>query len=163
MNTISSPVWQRRGSSIIFDSLTLGELLAENEAISLRQALALGDNLPGKPPSNSLLIYGLQTMLEILSPDEAYSFLLHRIRPLLMRLQYDWPVCGVILAFTAPPKAFVEDPVDDEIFYVRRDQKRIRLSDGLWDGSASVNILQVLKKADNCKEEIIGYYVSRIS
>lgn len=163
MNTISSPVWKQRGSCIIFDSLTLGELLSENNAISLRNALSWRDKLPLEPPSNSILIYGLQTMLEILSPDDAYSFLLHRIRPLLMQLQNDWPACGVILAFTAPSQAFVEDPVDDEVFYVRLDKSKIRLSDGLWDGSASVNIKRLVKAADNGKEETIGYYVARIS
>lgn len=163
MNTISSSVWKQRGSCIIFDSLTLGELLAENSPISLRKALSWRDHLPPDPPSASIPIYGLQTMLEILSPDDAYAFLLHRMRPLLMQLQNNWPACGVIMAFTAPGPAFVEDPVDDEIFYVRRDQQRIRLSDGLWDGSASVSLKRLARIADNGKEDIIGYYVARIS
>lgn len=163
MNTLSSQVWKNRGSCVIFDSQTLGDLLAADEAVSLRQALGWLNKLPDDPPSASIVIYGLQTILEILPPEDANSFLLHRVRPLLTLIQNNWPACGVILAFTAPRQAFEEEPVDDEVLYVRRGQGKIRLSDGLWDGSASVNLKRLVKDGPNGKKEIIGYYVARIS
>ncbi|BBO67932.1 hypothetical protein DSCA_18620 [Desulfosarcina alkanivorans] len=166
MDTISNNVWQRRGSCVIFDQKSLGPFIADGSVISLRQALTWSKGLPANPPvsGRTILISGLETVIETTEPQEAEDFLSCRIRPLLIHLQNRWTDCGVVFGFTSHHKAFEETALEEEVLFRRRDRKQIRLSEGLWDGSATVNMKRVVREGDQSKEEVIvGYYVARIS
>jgi hypothetical protein len=164
MDSITTSVWRQRGSCVVFDRQALSPLLAAAGVISLRQALAWTEKpLPDEPPTKTILIFGLETTLQILPPSRAYNFLLYRVRPLLRKLQQVWPACGLVLAFTAPEAAFVEDSMNDEVFYKRSDQQRVRLSEGLWDGGAAVNLKRIVRETEQGREEKLGYHVARIS
>ncbi|WP_413894508.1 hypothetical protein, partial [Candidatus Skiveiella danica] len=59
---------------------------------------------------------------------------------------------------------FEETSLEEEVLFRRRDRKQVRLSEGLWDGSATVNMKRVVREGDQPGEEVIvGYYVARIS
>ena len=166
MDSISTTVWQRKGSCVIFDQKSLGPLIAQGAVISLRQALTWAKDLPAVPPvsGRTILISGLETVIETMEPQETEDFLSRRIRPLLIHLQNRWTDCGVVFGFTSHPKTFEEKSFEEEVLFRRRDRKQVRLSEGLWDGSAAVNMKRVVRESDKPGEEvIIGYYVARIS
>ncbi|OGR05902.1 MAG: hypothetical protein A2511_13750 [Deltaproteobacteria bacterium RIFOXYD12_FULL_50_9] len=166
MDSISTSVWQRRGSSIIFDQKSLGPFISQGAIISLRTALSWTGGILSVPPmpARTILISGLETMIETLKPQEAEDFLAGRIRPLLITLQNRWTDCGIVFGFSSHPKAFEETSMEEEVLFRRRDQKTVRLSEGLWDGSATVNMKRVVRERASAGEEVIvGYYVARIS
>lgn len=166
MDTISNTVWQRKGSCVIFDQKSLGPFIFEGSVVSLRQVLSWAKGFPAAPPvaGRTLLVSGLETLVETMEPQEAEDFLCRRVRPLLKDLQYRWTDCGVVFGFTSHSKTFEETSLEEEVLFRRRDQKRVRLSEGLWDGSATVNMKRIVREGDQPGDEvIIGYYVARIS
>lgn len=167
METISSTAWQRKGSSIVFDQQSLSPLIANGSVVSLRQMLSWKNSLPPQPPvpGKTILISGLETIIETMETQEAEDFLSRRIRSLLKELQNTpWRDYGLVFGFTVHPNAFKETPLEEEVLFHRRDQKEIRLSDGLWDGSANLYMKRIVREGDKPNSEaIIGYYVDRIS
>ena len=166
MDSISNNVWQRRGSSVIFDQEYLSGYISDGSVVSLRQALAWSTGPPTNPPvpGRTIVIAGLDTVLETMSPQEAEDFLSKRIRPLLIRLQNHWTDCGVVFGLTSHPKSFAETPMEEEVLFRRRDRTQLHLSEGLWDGSAAVNMRRIIREGRKAGEEItVGYYVARIS
>lgn len=166
METITTTVWQRKGSCVIFDQKSLGPFISDGAVISLRQALSWSKGLPAvlPVPGRTILISGLETVIETMNPQDAEEFLCRRIRPLLIHFQNRWTDCGVVLGFTSHPKTFEETSLEEEVLFRRRDRKQVRLSEGLWDGSATVNMMRVVREGDQPgAEATIGYYVARIS
>ncbi len=166
MEMITHTVWQRKGSSILFDQKSLAPFIAADAVISLRQALSWSKGLPSSPPviGRTILISGLETVIDVMSPKEAETFLAGKIRPLLIAIQNCWTDCGVVFGLSAHPKSFEETSLDEEILFRRRDRKTVRLSDSLWDGSATAHMRRIKREGDQTGEEItIGYYVARIS
>lgn len=166
MDIISNNVWQRRGSCVIFDQKSLGSFISDGAVVSLRQALAWSKELPADPPvpGRTILISGLETIIETMEPQEAEDFLARRIRPLLKHFQNHWTECGVMFGFTSHPKAFEETALEEEVLFRRRDRKQVRLSESLWDGSATVNMKRIVREdAQPGDGVIIGYYVAHIS
>jgi len=166
METISNTVWQRKGSSIVFDQKSLGPFIADGSVISLRQMLSWTKGLPENPPvpGKTILVSGLETIVETMASQEAEAFLSRRIRPLIIDLQNCWNNCGMVFGFSAHRNAFKETSLEEEVLFQRRDKKQIRLSEGLWDGSAAINMKRIVREGDKPESEIIiGYYVARIS
>lgn len=166
METISNTVWQRKGSSIVFDQKSLGPFIADGSVISLRQMLSWTKGLPVNPPvpGKTILVSGLETIVETLGSQEAEAFLSRRVRPLIIDLQNRWNNCGMVFGFSAHRNAFKETSLEEEVLFQRRDKKQIRLSEGLWDGSAAINMKRIVREGDKPESEIIiGYYVARIS
>ncbi len=165
MESNSTTVWQRKGSCVIFNKECLGEFIASGAVISLRQFLDWIKAIPAVPPvsGSTILVSGLETVIEILPSMEAEDFLARRVRPVLIELQNRWD-CGIVFGFSAHEKAFKETALEEEVLFQRRGHQEIRLSDGLWDGSATMNMQRLLvEDAATSKETCIGYYVSRIS
>jgi len=166
METISNTVWQRKGSCIIFDQKSLGPFIADGSVISLRELLSFTKGLPADPPvpGKTILISGLETIIETMETQDAESFLSCRIRPLLIELQNRWNSCGIVFGFSAHCNAFNETSLEEEVLFNRRDKQKIRLSEGLWDGSATINMKRIVREGDKPDSEVIvGYYVARIS
>jgi hypothetical protein len=166
METISNTVWQRKGSSIVFDQKSLGPFIADGSVISLRQMLSWTKGLPENPPvpGKTILVSGLETIVETMASQEAEAFLSRRVRPLIIDLQNRWNNCGMVFGFSAHRNAFKETSLEEEVLFLRRDKMQIRLSEGLWDGSAAINMKRIVREGDKPESEIIiGYYVARIS
>jgi len=166
MDKISNTVWQRKGSCIVFDQKSLGPFIADESVISLRQMLSWANGLPSNSPvsGKTILISGLETVIETMSKQEAEDFLSRRIRPLLIDLQNRWNNCGIVFGFTSHSNAFKETSLEEEVLFHRRDQIDIRLTEGLWDGTATINMKRIVREGDKPgTETIVGYYVARIS
>ncbi len=166
METISNTVWQRKGSCIIYDQKSLGPFIADGSVISLRQMLLWSNGFPVNPPvpGRTILISSLETIIETMEIQEAEDFLSGRIRPLLIDIQNRWNNYGIVFGFSAHSNAFKVTGMEEEVLFHRRDQKEIKLSEGLWDGSATINMKRIVREGDKSESEItIGYYVARIS
>lgn len=166
MDTLANTAWQRKGSCIIFDPKSLGSLIAADAVISLREALSWLHALPDTPPvaGRTILVSGLETIIATMEPQDAESFLCRRIRPLLIHIQNRWTDCGIVFGFSTHPKAFEETTLEEEVLFRRRDRKQVRLSEGLWDGSATVNMKRITREGEQPTQEVtIGYHVARIS
>lgn len=166
MDKISSSSWMRKGSSIVFDQKSLGGFIASGDIVSLQDALGWFDQTPSSPPvkGKTILIIGLDTTIETFEPSDADEFLINRIRPLIIKLQNLWTDYGVVFGFASHAKAFEETAIEEEVIFRRRDQKTVRLSDGLWDGTAAVNMRKIVREDEEQKKEVVvGYYVARIS
>jgi len=127
MNTLSSTIWQRKGSSVVFDQNSLGRFISEDAVVSLRKLLSWQKSIPPVPPveGRTLLVSGLETLIETLPPDEAEVCLSQRIRPLIIEIQNRWTDCGLVFGFSSHAKAFQETSLDEEILFVRRDRKKV--------------------------------------
>jgi len=166
MDTISNTVWQRKGSSILFDQASLAPFVKDGSVISLREVLGWMKDFPSEPPvdSKTIVVCGLETMVETLPEDEIDDFLVKGVRPLLIELRNRWPACGIVFGFSSHPNTFEESHMEEEVLFKRRDRVKVRLSEGLWDGSATVNMKRIVEpERTPGKEIIIGYYVARIS
>jgi len=166
MDTISNTVWQRRGSCFIFDQESLSSFIKDGVVISLREAMSWMNMLPPSPPvgGSTIVVCGLEAMIETLAEDEIDTFLVRRVRPLLIELQNRWPSCGIVFGFSSHPNFFEESPMQEEVLFKRRDRIKVRLSEGLWDGSATVNMKRIVEPERQSGQEVtIGYYVARIS
>jgi hypothetical protein len=169
METISSNTWQYKGSSVIFNHTMLKGFIGSQ--VSLRQVLLWANNFPDNPPiktgTKTILVTGLETLVETLPLNEAEDFLGSRVQPLLRRIQQRWTDIGIVFGFVNPPAAFELTVQDESLLFRRRDKSLVNLSNGLWDGSAPLNMRQVyaetLKTEPTHGQELIGYHVSRIS
>ena len=169
MDTLYAESWRSQGSSVIFDPLAIRAIMKRERYVSLWRALAWSDQLPAPPDRRkTILVAGLETVLQTAEPEEAHDFLRQRIYPLLRRLQSDWTACGLVFAFTAPVSAFQEQNLvpgpGEEVVYRYRPDRSVHLSDGLWNGAAADGLRRLARKdAGSGKEETLGYHFSHLS
>jgi hypothetical protein len=158
MQELHSDSWKRQGSSVIFHHATLNSFIASQ--VSLKQALSWAQDTPSDPPldSRTILITGLESILEILEPQESEDFLLKKVQPLLRQLQRTWTSFGIILGFNSSPQTFKVGVQDETVYFVRNSKETVNLSNGLWDGSAPSNMYKIYNEGAH-----IGYHVARIS
>jgi hypothetical protein len=164
MKELSADSWKRQGSSVIWDRDTLQSLLPVASLVSLRTFLTWHDAWPAQLPRNSrtILVGGLQTCLELMSPTEGEAFLLQRVQALISRQQSKMEQVGVVFAFhNATHRAFDVTHRDEEISYKRAGHPLMPLSVPLWGRGSSADIHLVLRSAQ--PREPIGYHVRRIS
>lgn len=166
MREMSSTGWLRRGSSIVFDKEALGPLINEGALISIREALGWMNAWPATFPGSSrtVLVGGLETLLEVLTGEEAEQFLRERVKPLILEFQAKWDSCGLVFGFGTHERAFEITSSDEEVIFRRGDREQIRLSHYLWDGSATLDVTRLTREsADGGRIITVGYYVPRIS
>lgn len=164
MRDMSSSAWLRRGSSIVFDRVTLGPLIGEGALVSMREALRWMRAWPAEPPDNvrTVLVCGIETFLDIMEPTEAQNFLKSRVKPFVEEFQARWDQRGLVFGFGTHERAFEVTASDEEVLFIRRDGERVRLSYSLWDGSATMNVMRLIRDEQG-KRITVGYYVARIS
>ena len=151
---------------MVFDQQSLGEFISNGDMISLRTFLSWGKQWPASPPvsGKTILVCGLETLLDTLTTGESDEFLVQRIRPIIIELQNRWPDRGLVFGFTSHEKAFEETSYEEEVLFRRRDRTTVRLTDGLWDGSATLNMKRLVREGtEPSTDSVTGYYVARIS
>ena len=163
MNKITSSKWQRSGSSIIWDAETLTPLIQKGIAVSLREALTWVDNWPSSFPGNSktVLINGLQPVMDLLDKDEAFNFLREKILKFLRQAKSK--DIGVVFAMNASEKNFEVSDLDNQVYYL--GDEKIPITFGLWNGAAKDTnaVFQLCREDGNKKEVTCGYHCVRIS
>ncbi|MDD3269888.1 MAG: hypothetical protein PHX14_11245 [Syntrophomonadaceae bacterium] len=141
MREITGSAWQRRGSSLIWDRELLGPLLRENRLIPLHQALNwLHEPLPVNPPTTggkTIVVVGLQPVLESLEPEQSFNFLRHRLQRLILKVQdgYGGGV-GLVLGLNCNWKQWRVDS-SEKAYLTLRPGREIEITPALWNGVAS--------------------------
>ena len=169
MKTISSTSWQRSGSTLLFGFEEIQNLLKQKSMVSLQEFLTWSGNIPDDPPipkdSSTILVCGLETVMDTLSPEEAQEFLSRKVRPVVQNVQSIWPDTGIVFGFPQGSRSFRETHGRrEEVLILRSDNQEIHISEGLWDGSADQNMLCIETSFITDKQTVpVGYYVRRIS
>ncbi len=166
MRTLTNnDAWKRQGSTILFNTEEIQKLLNANAMISLRTFLSWDKNIPENAPvsGQTVLICGLETVLDTLSENEAQDFLSRKIKPLVKKLQNEWTNTGLVFGFSQGAQVFKEtNGLEEEVLFLRKDNTQVRISEWLWGGTAAQNMHRIEKRADNQKTTA-GYYVAHIS
>ena len=90
MRQVLDTVWQRRGTSWLWDEEARNLVCAATEVWSLRQFLQAKGNWPADLPSNdnqSLVVAGLEGSLDLLAPDQGEIWLDDTIKQAILSFQ----------------------------------------------------------------------------
>ena len=90
MKQLLDTVWQRRGTSWIWDEEARKQVCAASEVWSLRQFLQAAGHWPDDLPSNgnnTLVVAGLEGGLDLLTPDDAEIWLGDAIKDAILSFQ----------------------------------------------------------------------------
>jgi len=90
MKQLRDSVWQRRGTSWIWDAEALAKVCATPEVWSLRQFLLAVGNWPEDLPSNNgttLVVAGLDGCLDLLNPSDAENWLGADVKAAILSFQ----------------------------------------------------------------------------
>jgi hypothetical protein len=92
-------IWTRRGFSLLWGASALAKVVPQ-EILALHALFRLAaDGFPAPLPSNGgklLIATGLEGALDALAPDEAETWTVTRIRPLMERFQEVWDGEGAL-------------------------------------------------------------------
>src|SRR5688572_5982333 len=90
MRQLLDTVWQRRGTSWIWDEEARNQVCTASEVWSLRQFLQAVGNWSNDLPSNAnqtLVVAGLDGCLDLLSPQDAETWLSEAIKTAILSFQ----------------------------------------------------------------------------
>ncbi len=168
---IDSNMWKNRGSSVIFDKIMLGPLLNQGALVSLRTALGWLSRWPvdlasanphAAPGCRTVLIAGLDTVLEVVPPDQAVALVREDVRRIVREFQDRWPEYGLVFGLNTPGARMWEDPASEQVYFVTRDKQRICLSTELWNGSSVTDMGRLLRTDQQARQQVCGgYYAPR--
>ena len=103
MRQLRDTVWQRRGTSWVWDEEARNQICAASEVWSLRQFLRAGKapgSWPDDLPSNggkTLVVAGLDGSLDLLTPTDAEAWLGDAIKPAILSFQDEWGSDGALV------------------------------------------------------------------
>ena len=100
MRQLCDPVWQVRGISWVWDEEARNQICVASEVWSLRQFLRAKGNWPDNLPSNggrTLVVAGLDGSLDLLTPDDAETWLDDAIKPAILSFQDEWGSDGALV------------------------------------------------------------------
>lgn len=104
MRQLRDTVWQRRGTSWVWDEEARNQICVAGEVWSLRQFLQAKGNWPDDLPSNggkTLVVAGLDGSLDLLTPTDAELWLGDAIKPAILSFQDEYEG-DAALAFWLP-------------------------------------------------------------
>jgi len=93
MKQLRDSVWQRQGTSWIWDADALSQVCAPSEVWSLRQFLQAKGNWSENLPSNNgrtLVVAGLDGVLDLLTPEDAETWLREELKLAVLSYQEFW-------------------------------------------------------------------------
>lgn len=177
MQELTSSKWKRSGSSIVWHPELLADLISSIEPVSVRTLIGwlqsgFPESPPGPPGSRTVLVGGLQTVVETMmqtqTPDAVVEWLRANILAVVRRWKAHWPDVGLVFVMTGPAAMFEFNEGDDLVYFGRgKDRsKKVRLSLAIWNGAASgagaYQLVKITPQVPGSKE-IGGYYVGWLS
>ena len=165
MQEMTSSTWLRRGSSVVFSSELLGQLISDAAMISVRDALGWMKSWPKSVPNNAqtVLVSGLEAVIELMNQQDAEEFLCTKIKPFIQEFQSRWDSVGLVFSFGCGPGKFRLGTFEDVLFKCPGGVE-IKLSDSLWNGTARRDMCQIMvENKQTNRTEVGGYYVRHLS
>lgn len=168
----SSSQWRYRGSAVLFRTKLLSRLLGEGDVVVVPLSEALGwlTTMPERPPASgnggstrTILIGGLDPILEQMPLRQAEDFLRLRCRRLIHLLQDRWEEVGIAFGTNISPQSLRVDH-NDQVLLRRDDESEVRLSSSLWNGAAGRDLFELsVTEEARIQKTVEGYYVRRLS
>lgn len=166
MQEMTSQGWKRRGCSIVWSPELLAPLITGQDAVPLRTVLewsrhSIPDPLGG---SKTVLVGGLQTVLDVLSDkDAAYGWLRENILPLCRRWCNRFAGVGLVFGMDGPSKVIQLNDADDLVYFGKGADRetKVCLTRAIWNGAATGN--GVFKLTGEGSTEIGGFHVKHLS
>lgn len=174
MHEMTGQAWKSRGSSVVYDRELLRALIGavgSSGLVSLREALgwAVQGGWPASPPIGkdgkpvtTIVIGGMETILDVTPKAEAEQFVRQRLRHLIQTVQSKWDQCGIVFGFTAHERRF-EVTMQEEVLFVTQGGDKIRLSSTLWNGAAADDLWAIIKRPAQGSPVRGGFHVTRVS
>ena len=130
MRQVLDTVWQRRGTSWLWDEEARNTVCAAGEVWSLRQFLRAVGNWPESLPSNAdrtLVVAGLEGSLDLLAPDQSEIWLGDTIKPAILSFQDEWGSDGALI-FWLPKVDSLQGGFAQAIHYERHQKRQSNAS-----------------------------------
>lgn len=122
MRQLRDTVWQRRGTSWLWDEEARNQICAASEVWSLRQFLHAKGKWPDDLPSNggrTLVVAGLDGSLDLLTPTDAEAWLSDAIKPAILSFQDEWGGEGALVFWLPGGRHRVRvNPATDEVAWL---------------------------------------------
>src|SRR5713101_1792525 len=93
MRLVRDKTWSRRGLSLLWGAETLADLARPDEVVPIRTFFALASMWPNELPSGSgktLVVAGVEGVVDALSPDDAEKWLEEDLKPRLFGFQEEY-------------------------------------------------------------------------
>lgn len=142
MKQFLDTVWQRSGTSWIWDPEALALICQPQEVWSLRQFLNATGRWSEKLPSNqeqTLVVAGLEGCLDLISPTDAEKWLAQDIKQSVLSFQDFW-VGQAALVFWLPggDRRILINPATDEVYWrcaAPYNDKQLDFGRIVWGGA----------------------------
>ncbi len=99
MKQMKDSIWQRRGISWIWDADALASVAKPVETVSLREWMLMQGRWPDALPSNggnALVVAGLDGCLDLLSPDDAETWLGNAVKKAILSFQDEYDSAALL-------------------------------------------------------------------
>lgn len=166
MQDISTDIWLRLGTGLIWDAAALHSAARLGQTISLREALGWATSMPADTPGGvqTIVVTGLQTALDVLSAEQADS-ILARVRTLIRRKSDRWPESAMLFAMPDAKRLQI-DAATQNIVLTFSSRDKLEIGACLWSGAAgdANRIVDTRVDAKGKSAQIpIGYWLRRVS
>ena len=172
MREIRGKGWLRSGSSLIWDARLLSPLLENGGQVPLHQALNwIGGKLPSTVPSGdgkTIFVTGLQTVLETLDSEAAFTFLRNRVQRLIVRVQdFYGNNVGLVFGCNCNWRQWRIDSNEHAHLRLRAGHE-LNVTFALWNGVAREAQIIMVEDRNTRRSEVVkeiggGFYVRRYS
>ncbi len=166
MSDVSGDLWQRFGTSIVWDANALLLAASRGMTVSLREALEWVDTMPEEPPEGvrTVVVTGLQTAVEVLRPEEVVV-ILQRVQRLVRAHSRAWGEAAIIFAAEDRTR-FRVSPSSGALLLKLASGGEIEFGVALWGGAAAEASRIVEQRRDAKGRETtaeLGYWLRRVS
>lgn len=122
MRQTQDTVWQRRGTSWIWDEEARNQVCTASEVRSLRQFLLAAGKWPEELPSNNgktLVVAGLDACLDLLAPDDAEAWLGEVLKKAVLSFQDEWSSDGALQFWLPSGHGRIRvNPANDKVTWI---------------------------------------------
>lgn len=168
MQDLLTDMWLRLGTGLVWDGQAQHGAAQAGRTVSLRAALQWVGAMPDDTPGGvqTILVTGLQTMLDVLSPTEADP-VLAKVRALIRRKADRWPECALLFAMP-DAKRLQLDPATQSITLAFPGHEKMDIDIGahLWSGAAR-DASRIVESRLDAKGKMvsvpIGFWLRRVS
>ena len=162
--------WARGGSSLLWETEALGELVDAADVVSLRQLFALSGNWPNDLPAaggDTLVVSGLEGCLDVLAPEDAERWIEEDLRQVMLSFQDHYEgQAGLVFWISSKSNRFEMNRATEEYHWKLKSgaSKTLPIGRLLWSG-AEQEVERLLNKegADFDSSHWIGLHLPRIS
>lgn len=174
MTPLRTDVWKKKGFSLLWSAEALAAFAPPDEVVSLRQFFRMATNWQDdhlqSNNGNALVVAGLEGCLDLLSPDDAATWLLRRVLPTVLSFQSTFESEAALVFWLPSGKSRVKQNAASESYLWHcsgpHAREIIELGRILWggaEGDATRILDPAARNQDPDGPAWIGIYLPRLS